>query len=267
LEILPIEDENVQKPFYDIADKSIGEFVLQLKLENGKTRKVDTQNYIGMLNKKGDLQDELNFREAPSPVDKMNLSIIKNDRRYSGNFVAVNKEGSYWDLEISNSNGNEGGILTFENLHSLPQNFNVWLLDENDKKSLRINGGTAVIENSFHNNYRLIIGTKTFAENNNKEINLEPIDYYLLQNYPNPFNPSTTINYSIADNSNVRIVIYDILGKEIITLVNEEEKTAGSYSVFWDGKNKFGNEVSSGLYFYRLITDKFSQTNKMLFLK
>jgi glycosidase len=78
-----------------------------------------------------------------------------------------------------------------------------------------------------------------------------PVDYNLFQNYPNPFNPSTTIRYSIVEPGNVSIKIYDILGREIKTLVNEV-KIAGTYSSTWNGDNNFGNKVSSGIYLYRM---------------
>ena len=267
VEILPIENRTGEKSIFENIDKSQGEFIIQLKLEDAKTRISDSQNFVGMIKDAETGLDKYDFREAPSPIDRVKLSIVQNEKKYSGNFIPINIEGAYWDLEISSSNSSEFVNLTFENLSNLPSEFNVWLLDVNNQKSLRITEGSAAINGTSNSNYRLIIGTKTFAENNNEEINLEPRDYYLLQNYPNPFNPTTTIKYSIADDSNVKLIIYDLLGKEISTLINDEEKSAGAYSVIWNGKNKFGNEVSSGLYFYRLITEKFVQTNKMLLLK
>lgn len=88
-----------------------------------------------------------------------------------------------------------------------------------------------------------------------------PIAYNLEQNYPNPFNPSTMIRFSIPEASNVKIIISDILGKEIATLVNSE-LSAGSYSVNFDASN-----VSSGVYFYTLLTENFKQSKKMLLMK
>ncbi len=85
--------------------------------------------------------------------------------------------------------------------------------------------------------------------------------YLLQQNYPNPFNPSTTINYSIPKSSNVKIEVYNLLGKKISTLVNEF-KSAGSYKVKWNAEN-----FSSGIYFYRIQAEGFSETKKMILLK
>ena len=88
----------------------------------------------------------------------------------------------------------------------------------------------------------------------------------LHNNFPNPFNPSTSIAYSIPINSSVSLKIYSLLGKEIVTLVNEV-KTRGEYSVQWDAKNDLGNKVTSGIYLYKLAGRGFSQTKKMILLK
>ena len=88
-----------------------------------------------------------------------------------------------------------------------------------------------------------------------------PAFFSLSQNYPNPFNPSTVISYQLPVNSLVSLKIYDLLGREVATLVNEE-KPAGSYEVTFDGKN-----LSSGIYFYKLQTGDFVETKRMLMIK
>ena len=90
---------------------------------------------------------------------------------------------------------------------------------------------------------------------------LSPNSYNLTQNYPNPFNPTTTIKYSIPQSGNVTLKVYDILGNEVVTLLNEE-KNAGVFSVTFDATG-----LSSGIYFYRLQSGNFVQTRKMLILK
>jgi hypothetical protein len=88
-----------------------------------------------------------------------------------------------------------------------------------------------------------------------------PRNYMLYQNYPNPFNPSTTIKYDVMKTSDVKIIIYDALGRELETLVNENLKP-GTYEIVWDASN-----YASGLYFYKLITDEFSVAHKMVLMK
>jgi len=89
-----------------------------------------------------------------------------------------------------------------------------------------------------------------------------PIEKFSLsQNFPNPFNPSTTIRYTIHEKSFIRISIYDVKGEKISDLVNEE-KDRGFYSVEINSKN-----LSSGVYFYRIVTEDYVNTKKMLLLK
>jgi photosystem II stability/assembly factor-like uncharacterized protein len=88
-----------------------------------------------------------------------------------------------------------------------------------------------------------------------------PMKFSLDQNYPNPFNPVTVISYQLAVNSFVTVRVYDILGREVSILVNEE-KPAGSYTIRWDA-----TDFASGVFFYRLQAGTFSDTKKLLLLK
>ena len=88
-----------------------------------------------------------------------------------------------------------------------------------------------------------------------------PSEFSLLQNYPNPFNPETSIQYQLMVSSNVTLVIYDVLGREITKLVNQRQD-AGEYKVVFDGQG-----LSSGIYFYQLNTNSYSKMRKMILLK
>ncbi|NUM81486.1 T9SS type A sorting domain-containing protein, partial [bacterium] len=93
-----------------------------------------------------------------------------------------------------------------------------------------------------------------------------PKEFALFQNYPNPFNPTTTIRYALPRETKVVVTVYNILGQEVKTLVNEIQG-GGVKSVLWDGKNNAGQAVSSGIYLYRIQTKEFTSTRKMLFVK
>ncbi len=95
---------------------------------------------------------------------------------------------------------------------------------------------------------------------------LIPIVTKLDQNYPNPFNPTTTINFSLKENSKVSLNIYNIKGQKVKTLVRDQ-LSAGQHSVVWDGRDENNKSVSSGIYFYKLKTDKFEKTKRMVLLK
>jgi hypothetical protein len=88
-----------------------------------------------------------------------------------------------------------------------------------------------------------------------------PTEYKLFANYPNPFNPSTIIQYQLPTNGMVTVKVYDILGREVKTLVNDY-KTAGNYSVNFDA-----SRLASGIYFYQIRAGNFTSTKKMMYLK
>jgi len=93
-----------------------------------------------------------------------------------------------------------------------------------------------------------------------------PDEFALHQNYPNPFNPVTTIQYDIPVETHVNLIVYDILGREVRMLLNQTEQP-GYKSIRWNGRNNAGQEISAGMYFYRLETTRFVKVHKMVLLK
>jgi hypothetical protein len=93
-----------------------------------------------------------------------------------------------------------------------------------------------------------------------------PSQYILYQNHPNPFNPVTTLQYDLPENSYVNVTVYDMLGREVRTLVNTTQD-AGFKSVIWDATNDYGKPVSAGVYLYKIQTGEFVQTKKMVLLR
>lgn len=114
---------------------------------------------------------------------------------------------------------------------------------------------------SFDPNNSIVIKTASLVQGINETGNETPGNYELFQNEPNPFNPVTNIHFDIPRNSHVKLVVYDLLGKEIKTLVNEN-KAPGKYSVSFSGLN-----LPSGLYLYRIEAGDFSQVKKMILVK
>ena len=87
------------------------------------------------------------------------------------------------------------------------------------------------------------------------------LKYFLSDNYPNPFNPNTSISYSIPENAFVTLKIYDVLGNEVVELINER-KEQGNYQIDFNA-----SELSSGIYYYTLTTGNFTSTKKMILVK
>jgi hypothetical protein len=93
-----------------------------------------------------------------------------------------------------------------------------------------------------------------------------PRTFTVSQNYPNPFNPSTVIEYNLPYRSMVNVTVLNVLGQRVATLVSDRQ-TAGPHQVTWDGRNSGGDEVASGIYFYRITFDNSARTKKMVLMK
>ena len=93
-----------------------------------------------------------------------------------------------------------------------------------------------------------------------------PDNFELYQNYPNPFNPETTIGFALPQQSSVVLEVYNVLGEKVKVLI-DETMAAGHHTAVWDGRNQSGSEAASGIYLYRLKTDNFQTSKKMIFLK
>jgi hypothetical protein len=94
-----------------------------------------------------------------------------------------------------------------------------------------------------------------------------PLVFALEQNYPNPFNPTTQIQFSLPEQSDVLLEVFDILGRRVATLINNENYTVGHHTITWDATSQTGRTLSSGMYIYRLQAGSFVQTKRMMFLK
>ncbi len=109
-------------------------------------------------------------------------------------------------------------------------------------------------------------GTSRYSKQLEIEVSNLPADFALSQNYPNPFNPTTEIKFDVPVQSQVSLNIYDALGRLVRSLVSEV-KEPGRYSISWNGRNNYNQQVSSGFYIYRIEAGNFSAVRKMLMLK
>jgi hypothetical protein len=114
--------------------------------------------------------------------------------------------------------------------------------------------------------YEAVINGKKYPITSVKENKDTKYDFVLQQNYPNPFNPETNIKYEVYSSKHVNLFVYDILGRKVITLV-DEYKHPGSYEIKWNGKDENGNEAPSGIYFLKLKTKESQHTKLLLKIK
>lgn len=120
-----------------------------------------------------------------------------------------------------------------------------------------------VLVNVAAGSYVITEGSTTAVTNETGEL---PLRFALHQNYPNPFNPSTTISYALARSSKVSLRIFNLLGEEVVQLVDRAQP-AGVYRVQWNGKDQRGAALASGVYLYKIETEAFTETKRLLFMK
>ena len=139
-----------------------------------------------------------------------------------------------------------------------------------------INGNNGTLTNAWW--AAVASGYETYAENGGWNFSVDisgalsvddismPMEFALHQNYPNPFNPTTSIRYDLPNAGKVTMTIYDMMGREVRTLVNNNVD-AGFQSVTWDATNNFGSPVGAGVYIYQIKADGYMQSKKMILLK
>jgi hypothetical protein len=112
-----------------------------------------------------------------------------------------------------------------------------------------------------------MVGKSDFINQKLAEIQFIPTQFELSKNFPNPFNPITTIRYGLPEAERVILKVYNLLGEEVVALLNDEEKAAGYHVAIWDGRDKHGRSVASGVYMYRIRAGSFAKTQKMALVK
>jgi hypothetical protein len=228
---------------------------------------------IGMVRDANEGDDSYDLYMPPF-IGGSNLVVYFNNQNEEmlRDFRPLNEEGGIWEMHVIT--GDEGARVKLqlpEKLNLPDPEFEAYLIDidqrmaHNLKKisSLEINSGTG------NRNFRVIVGKKSFVEQNNAGVKLAPSEIKLYTNYPNPFNPETVIRYTISDASpsyTVTMKIFNMLGQELATLVNEQQ-VPGYYEVRWNARG-----YSSGIYFYQMSVSNgsnkaFHEIKKMVLMK
>lgn len=170
-------------------------------------------------------------------------------------------------LQINSDNDGAGTTLTVQKyqVDELLENLGIEVGDELTLKWTVVaasEDGRKYADDSFEITFER--GTITNVNDIDGDL---PVVFNLEQNYPNPFNPSTTINFAIPQQAQVTLEIYNMLGQRVRTLVAGENYNAGRYNVVWDGRDRSGMTVASGVYIYRINAGDFTDVKKMMFLK
>ena len=199
--------------------------------------------------------------ELPDNMKPSDVSVSGNQLRMSVN--QINSDSKSYPVIPSSKPGLLIARMKLETSAGKfsKENFDLkWSADENNFKTkiVAFENDKLVEVTDIRNHYMDLDNNANGTTENSLEI---PTEFSLAQNYPNPFNPSTTINYSLPNTQYTVLKIYDITGKEVMTLINET-KPAGRYQVKFDGSN-----LGSGVYFYKISAGSFTALKRMLLIK
>jgi len=236
-----------------------------LKLSLIQNKQVKSYTVAGFSSSAKEDYDKLDYFAPPGYFDQVRINIEdqKISDPYKHLFIdyrpGINK-GQTFDLKIKNTT-KQAVKLIADGIDNFA-NYEVYLLDKNLSKFYNLKEQGEIELSPIHKNYdyQLLIGNENYISNIKK--GNVPTEYAIYQNYPNPFNPATLIRYQIPDNNTfVELKVFNILGKEIKTLVNEVQDP-GVHEVEF-----YSSNLSSGVYFYTLKAGSYSATKKMIFMK
>ena len=265
--LFPFDQEDTSRARLTATD----EWTLNLKLDSDSYF-----NYMTVVGRKDFAINSEDIYDTPSlPALENKLDLVsklegKDSYEYVKDIRSTDEFNGVWDLRLNAQKDQENIILSASAKELIPEGLHYSLIDI-QKRVINYEIFSTVIEiekdPGLSYDLKLVSGDLNYVMSKSKEIldNI-PDQYSLSQNYPNPFNPITKMDYKLPKRSRVIISIYNVLGQEVKTLLNEEQNY-GSHSILWNGVDQSGKAMSTGVYFARMTTDSFSQTKKMLLLK
>tara|TARA_B100000700_G_scaffold301335_1_gene370491 strand:+ start:6395 stop:16000 length:9606 start_codon:yes stop_codon:yes gene_type:complete len=264
----------------DHLEKINGQSLFRVKISFNTTQYSDNNNYIGihpLAKEQFDRFDNITEPPVPNDNEKIKFDWVMDfdldQQRYLLQDIKFAGDSTFTWNGYLHPNVNKEKIFGSVFLEGETNiNYKMIMVDRSNGEKFNIlqklnfnlrEGNTSTLGRKFS----VFYGPSSWVDFQVDElISSIPTDYILGQNYPNPFNPVTSINYQIPTDQRVKLSIYNILGQEVITLVNKEQ-FAGKYTVRWNGVTDQFTEVSSGTYFYVLQTSNFRQVKKMALLK
>lgn len=273
IEIPPVASEGVNRSLAR-ANASTPGWALQLKAICGQAR--DEFNYIGIIEFASDTWDPWDYTEPPPIGDYISILFPRKEwPTFPGNYTTDYRkqigEGQTWSFQVKSNIANAEAKIHIAGLEVLPSDLEIRLLDEklNILQNLRRENEYSFPTGQYGSvkTLKLLVGKSGFMADETADDALIPKEFELSQNFPNPFNPTTTIRFGLPSSGKVSLQVYDLLGRLVATLLDEEPKETGFHIVTWNGQDNHGRAVASGLYIYQIIAGDFSQTRKMILVK
>ncbi len=218
----------------------------------------DVENFVGIAPAAKEGYDDLESRKPPLFMDQGFLYFERPDwdktfSFFGSDFRPSLGEGQVWEFSVRNPR-RSAGTIRFSGVDRVPNEYEVKLVNLSNTVpvNLRTSSEYSYRPTEEVTGFKLLVGKRSFVES--ELASIIPQEFELLQNFPNPFNSSTTIMFKVPSEAHVQLEVLSLLGQRVKTLV-DERLTAGTYSAAWDGTDKSGTSVASGVYFYRLVRE------------
>lgn len=194
---------------------------------------------------------------------------------YHGGGYEMVRVDNVWDGELFNNSGISTTFKAYVYYYApdstatsglarygtvLAKNFGVWAKGGGDALGDIFLKGCVINDTLYGDTTNIITSVRNLSDN-------IPFQFELYPNFPNPFNPATTISFKIQNPQNISLIAYDIMGREVKRLIDNEFYNSGTYKTNWDGKNSLNQLMSSGVYFYRLQSSNVNITRSMILIK
>ena len=217
------------------------------------------ENMIAVVSNASYAWDELDYPEPPTVGESVSLYFPhpewnKLATNYCIDARPASGHGDVWNVAVK-TGAREKVELTFNGVEQVPQEFEVWLIDEvlNVSQNLRKENTYAFSGTSNQLKLlKIVVGNQNFVGEKLRAAELLPTTFELSQNFPNPIsasgpfgNPTTTIRYGLPQAGKVTLKIYNVLGEEVIELIGNEQKAAGYHVFIWDGRDQYGRQAAS----------------------
>jgi len=265
--------DQLQVPFFDTAPSSVAkseENARIVQLTAMVDNKPASSVWVGTRPDAKEGRDAFDHFSPPGYFTDATLSVA-NDQITSQYSLAsdvrpANAEGHTYDLVLEAESGTSI-TLKAKGLSDLSPEQEVRLYDSSTGQTfdLRTSPVAQVTPTSEQAEFALLVGTSSYIDQ--KQSELVPQKLQLRQNYPNPFRGQTTVEYTLPEQTEVKVEVYDILGRQIRTLLDGKTQRAGVHTLQWNAQNDMGRSVASGVYLTRLQAGDQTRTIKMVVIK
>lgn len=225
----------------------------------------DLNNVLGAAQSAAASTDYFDEAEPPSAGQSNALYFINEDQKLSSDIRPSSSEGDAWEFRVESIQNSELNLQWATEF--LPEGWIIQLIDITGNKVYAAEDRQLALKGFNTYKFYLIAGTPDFVNRKSGELEAKlPKQFALYQNYPNPFNGTTRIRFDVPLSGKVRLVVYDLLGREVSEITRSFRET-GSYIVEWDGTTGTGSTAGSGLYFIRLQGENYSKVIKAMMVK